>query len=297
MSLDEPETTTIVSDNEITIKQVNIKSNDNESNEHYHMRGESVLLLIFMLILFQYLIHFWRKKHHRSFFIITWLCLWLFPIIICIKLIFIRMIIIWSIFSILMLILLYKANQKNIDRKIPRYIYTFFYYLYKITSFLSIFGYTLCLCDFFGISIIFFNTIFSQIGFIMLFYGLYYGVLSRDTAYLCTELLNKNMGFFNPNGFPTKMIPQNICAVCNQRLTNHNIFNIATNSNESNTSNDNNNGFNRRMNILKERELDKKDEYIKQQKIKMYSKYDNEIKLECGHIFHGFCIRGWVMIV
>ncbi|ETO14697.1 putative RING finger protein [Reticulomyxa filosa] len=58
-----------------------------------------------------------------------------------------------------------------------------------------------------------------ELGLMLLFYGLYYGVLSRDTAQLCTKEIANTLGFFVEDGLARKNIPSHICAVCNELLT------------------------------------------------------------------------------
>jgi len=51
-----------------------------------------------------------------------------------------------------------------------------------------------------------------------LFYGLYFGVLSRDCAELCADRMAVSMGFHSKKGLPSKSLVHGICAICAEQL-------------------------------------------------------------------------------
>jgi len=157
---------------------------------------------------------------------------------------------------------------------------------------------------------------FSDIGIYLLFYGLYYGVLARDTAQLCANWISASLGFFNPSGFPRRRVPDNICAVCNNPLVDHNIGllddiksrakigNAA--SDEDLTPNPTDSALDRRLKLQKQRQrLDELTNNAQNETKRGFpfnlcsfanAKQDEKIQINCKHTFHGFCIRGWIMI-
>jgi RING finger protein 121 len=58
----------------------------------------------------------------------------------------------------------------------------------------------------------------SPHGFILMFYGLYYGVVSRDLANVCSTYMAVNMGYYKFDGIPSKSIPVNVCSLCDGEL-------------------------------------------------------------------------------
>lgn len=265
--------------------------------------------------------------------------------LLCIKLLFWRMLSVWSFVSCLMIALLLKSRKKPMDRYTPRLLYIFFHLCYKITNMLAIIGYVLFMMDFLGIGVFVFGPHpndefvhkhshlkhnvhheqsqtsdyhrthwhFSDIGVYIIFYGMYYGVLTRDTAQLCCAGIAKSLGFFNPSGFPRRRVPKNICAVCNQALTTHSIFAGLKNTANDEFKEEKMNSMAKRAQFLLQRRKDEEYEQNaklqKQKKNGLFSSFcsifnpfsdineqDSEICLDCGHRFHGFCIRGWVMI-
>eukprot|EP01084_Bolivina_argentea_P084433 152689_1 len=331
------------------------------TNERVHLHSQSFMFVFLTVIACQMLIYFWKRKHPRSFFIATLLGLWIFPIIMSVQLHYWRMICIWFIFSIIFGFILNMSRQKPMNRKTPRYLYSWFYLLHKITNYLSIIGYMLFLADFFGFGVLVFgphpkeerayrsklmhhqheqqlhamhgdqmvewvkedmlheqeelaelahgyhHIHFSDIGLYMLFYGLYYGVLARDTAQLCADWISSALGFFNPSGFPRRRVPDNICAVCNNPLIDHNIGLFDSNNEQEWTPNDKDSTTDRRMKLMKQRRrMEEKTAAAEMaRKSKGFpmnccsftnTKQDEEVVINCKHRFHGFCIRGWIMI-
>lgn len=86
------------------------------------------------------------------------------------------------------------------------------------------------------------NLAVSYYGWLLIFYGLYFGVLGRDCAEMCTDRIASNMGFTG-KGLPSKKLPPGTCCICGE-----------------------------------------------------YYSSDNQIQLNCTHVFHDWCIRGWTMI-
>lgn len=342
------------------------------TDEHPHVSSNSFLFVLLTVIGCQLGIWYWRKRHPHSFFLFTLFGLWAFPILISMQLRYWRMIFIWTIFTIIFGVLLKMSRSKPMNRKTPRFLYSWFYFLYKLTNILSIVGYVLFLADFFGLGILIFgphpdterqyrnklmhhqheqhlhaiagdndlesvkeemkhereelielqhgyhHIHFSDIGIYLLFYGLYYGVLARDTAQLCATWISSALGFFNPSGFPRRRVPANICAVCNNPLIDHNIGLFDINEDDD-TDNDSNislpNGkdkdrrsstMDRRMRLMNKRKrMEEKTQNALNENKRGFpwnlcsfsnTKQDEEIELSCGHRFHGFCIRGWIMI-
>ena len=169
----------------------------------------------------------------------------------------------------------------------------------------------------------FYHIHFADIGIYLLFYGLYYGVLARDTAQLCAESISKALGFFNPSGFPRRRVPTNICAVCNNPLINHDIGlfdrdddddDIETGTTGRGATGAKERGVDRRTRIMNQRRrIEQKtaaalsgggDKGFIGWCLKTFcwrcsvanAKQDEEVVINCGHRFHGFCIRGWIMI-
>lgn len=73
-----------------------------------------------------------------------------------------------------------------------------------------------------------------DVGMMFLFYGLYYGVLGRDFAEICTDKIATQIGvgdfddviihtwmcvqYYTETGLPKKTLEPDVCAVCGQHI-------------------------------------------------------------------------------
>lgn len=75
-------------------------------------------------------------------------------------------------------------------------VYKWFYFIYKLSYGLGIIGYSVMMATFFGLNIVFDSKpqIWIDIGVIIIFYGLYYGVLGRDLAEICADKMASHIG-------------------------------------------------------------------------------------------------------
>ena len=84
-----------------------------------------------------------------------------------------------------------------------RLVYKWFYNIHRVTYFLGIVGYLIIMGTFLGINVLLYISPDTAMGagVTIIFYGLYYGVLGRDCAEICTDKMAAKMGvspFFNP---------------------------------------------------------------------------------------------------
>ena len=77
-----------------------------------------------------------------------------------------------------------------------RMVYKWFYFIHKGTTALSLVGYFIIMLTLFGVSLMF--TInpdtAAEVGLLVLFYGLYFGVLGRDFAEICADKMASKLG-------------------------------------------------------------------------------------------------------
>ena len=68
--------------------------------------------------------------------------------------------------------------------------------MHRVTYAIGIFGYSIIMCTFFGLNLLLLISpdIAMGAGVTIIFYGLYYGVLGRDCAEICTERMAAKMG-------------------------------------------------------------------------------------------------------
>ncbi|CAJ0942273.1 unnamed protein product, partial [Mesorhabditis belari] len=222
---------------------------------HDQMHMEMFLILIVTLVVAQVALVQWKRRHFKSYQFCTLLGMWLVPVFVCTQRGWYRFLVTWFVYTLFSTWIWLKSNEAQISGKTPRLVYKWFLLLHKLSYVLGIAGYLVMMFTLMGLNIIFgwkANTCMDA-GILLLFYGLYYGVLGRDFAHICTDRMACKIGYYTENGLPKKTLNNNVCAVCDNYL--------------EKTSNE--------------------DDEEEQEKT---------YRLSCGHEFHEFCIRGWVIV-
>jgi len=84
---------------------------------------------------------------------------------------------------------------------------------YRLSFATAVFGYSCILMNVFGLTFIFhLQQQAAAVGGLCLFYGLYFGVLGRDVAELCTERMASSVGISKAQ---QKYYDPSRCAICN----------------------------------------------------------------------------------
>lgn len=220
---------------------------------HETMHAEMVLILIVTLVVAQILLVQWRQRYFKSYQKATLLGMWVIPIAICIKYSWTRFIVIWSIFSVITAFVTFKSTRKPLPGTTPRLVYKWFLLIYKLSYFTGILGYMVVMLTLLGLNLLFLikPQTAMDFGLLCLFYGLYFGVVGRDFAEVCTDSMAAHIGYYTETGLPGKRLDPNVCCVCGNQI-------LCMNNEDA---------------IIEE-----------------------TFKLDCNHVFHEFCIRGWCIV-
>ncbi|KAJ8955289.1 hypothetical protein NQ314_006902 [Rhamnusium bicolor] len=86
---------------------------------HEKMHAEMVIVLIITLVVAQICLIEWKKRHYKSYSMVTLLGMWLVPIVLCLRSQWWRFIFVWLLFSCITGLIVRKALQKPIERTTP----------------------------------------------------------------------------------------------------------------------------------------------------------------------------------
>ncbi|XP_062513711.1 E3 ubiquitin ligase RNF121-like [Corticium candelabrum] len=187
---------------------------------HEQMHAEMMIVLMMLMVIVQIVLFQWKRRRPRSYHAVTLLGLWLIPIYFALRLFWFRMLAIWTLFSLITGYIIFKATSKSMEGTTPRLVYRWFLLVYKLCYAVALLGYMLTVVIFLGgknlAEAIPSSVIEASITSI--FYGLYFGVLSRDVSELCTEYVAAKIGYFTKTGMPLKNLSSDVCAVCGQAI-------------------------------------------------------------------------------
>lgn len=313
----------------IDLRKVNISTLPKNQQEHLMMhekhRGHEsmhaamLLILISATVLAQILLIFWRRKNFKSYQNVSMFGMWIIPLIISVYNQYWRFVFIWSVITIVTLLLIFRPLfYKNFSggSSIPRQVYQWFFSLYSISSVIAVTGYTILMLTLLGVNLLLGikPTFTLDVGILLLFYGIYYGVLTRDFTDFLVDKLAANIGYYSPSSsLPSKQLNSKTCAICgrphnggkmNRGLSNddqhlydnddhHSRSNLLSeyvnyeNNNNTNNNNDINN-INTSINSINcsnggRTNVDS-------------SLQEKTYTLTCGHTFHQYCIFGWCLV-
>ncbi|MCL4124162.1 UNVERIFIED_CONTAM: hypothetical protein GTU68_049742 [Idotea baltica] len=141
---------------------------------------------------------------------------WIIPFFLSLHNHYWRFIFFWLIFSSITLIVMKKALDKPLQPNTPRQVYKWFLFIYKICCASGIIGYGIMMSTLMGLNFLFGSkpNHWMDVGFLFMFYGLYYGVLGRDLAEVCADKMASHIGYYKAEGMPTRTLEPGICAVC-----------------------------------------------------------------------------------
>jgi len=187
---------------------------------HANMHAEMILILFAVLVVSQIALVQWRKWKPYSYHLCTLIGMWVIPVGLSIRSLWWRFPLIWLIFSSITSIIIKKSLEKPIQRNTPRLVYKWFLLIYKISYCVGIFGYLTMMATFLGFNLIFGikPSTWMDTGLLAMFYALYYGVMARDFAEICTEKMAANIGYHKEEGMPERHLEHDTCAVCANKL-------------------------------------------------------------------------------
>ena len=178
----------------------------------------------FLFFFFFFSFPFFAFLCNRSYHAVTLFGLWVIPFALSVHMAFWRMLIVWFIFSAITIFVMFKATRRKISVYTPRCIhvretypkyldcqcdlncsrhyhhhlslslrlvYRWFLFVYQVTYAVGIIGYVVLLLIFSGVGLLLPVRPDSvmEFGVVLIFYGVYFGVMGRDFAELCVDYM------------------------------------------------------------------------------------------------------------
>eukprot|EP00127_Corallochytrium_limacisporum_P000450 Clim_evm6s13 gene=Clim_evmTU6s13 len=188
-----------------------------EHEGHELMHFEIFLVMLGTLAGVQIALFLWRKYRPKTYQLFTTFCMWAFPIYFAFQLELWRMIELWGAYTILSAYVYYRARENPLQMGTPRLIYKWFSIAYKFTYLLAMGSYFACLMGFLSNGAM--DGPWFQFFATLLFYGLYFGMLTRDFAEIITTTIASRLGYGGTDQMPKRvMVDDKTCAVCGQEL-------------------------------------------------------------------------------
>jgi len=187
---------------------------------HESMHAEMIAILFVTLIVSQVALVKWRQCYPYSYHVCTLIGMWTIPLVMSARNGWFRFVTIWALFSLVTGFITKRATEKPITVTTPRMVYKWFLVVYKVSYGLGILGYVLMMATFLGLYILFAvkPQVFMDAGILMMFYALYYGVMARDFAEICTEKMVSRIGYYQPEGIPSRQLEADMCALCGNKF-------------------------------------------------------------------------------
>jgi len=227
---------------ELDLQNLNITSSGTAIELEEFQEGDELFALLTLGFLFfsQFGVLAWKKYHPKSFQSVTLVGLWIVPPLIGIIFKNFLYVSVWALFVVANYSIYRKSQERPIKPETPRTIYRWFAIIHKLTYMGGAVGYVIFLLGMFIEG----QTKVIETGLIIAFYGLYFGILNKDTVDEISSRMALKIGYIQKQGIPTKTLSTSICSICGGHV-----------------------------------DLD-----------------DNSCKLDCGHLYHDHCIRGWIII-
>ncbi|KAG5446241.1 RING finger protein 121 [Clonorchis sinensis] len=187
---------------------------------HEEMHLEMFVIAMVSLFVCQLLLMTWKKYHYRTYQLATLIGMWTVPFMYSLFAKFPRFIAIWFLFSLVTGSMLYMASKRRISTSTPRRVYRWFLLIHNISYALGIGGYVLLMLTIFQLNLVFLlpTGMAMDASLLALFYGIYYGVISRDFAEVCTDKLAAQIGYHVPQGMPVRRLDPTVCSICTYPL-------------------------------------------------------------------------------
>ncbi|PSC69567.1 RING finger 121 [Micractinium conductrix] len=151
-------------------------------------------LVLFVMFFAQAALVSWRKRHKRSYDLATLVGLWLIPPIISFQLACWRFLALWVLYSGVTGYYFWRCSAKHIQKEVPKQVYAWFMVVFRLSVGAGFCGYILLLLEFTGLGLLLRPLLGPGAALTAVWYGLYYGILTRDSAEVASDRIARSLG-------------------------------------------------------------------------------------------------------
>ncbi|KAK9833314.1 hypothetical protein WJX81_005662 [Elliptochloris bilobata] len=211
------------------------------------------------LITAQSLLFWWKRKHKRTYELVTLLGLWLVPPIVSAHFHFWQFLAVWCLFTASTGYMLWRCTQRPMPRTTPRLVYGWFLGLYKVSVAAGLCGYVLLFGEVFGAGLLLRPAgVPASLSLLLVWYGVYFGIMGRDCAEVAADRLALSIGSRRQLAVSVRE-----CSLCGGELTD--FSSVGSGAGNGSAAREALGG-------------------------------DATVQLSCKHCFHDQCIRGWTIV-
>ncbi|KAJ1901158.1 hypothetical protein LPJ66_000977 [Kickxella alabastrina] len=189
---------------------------------HGHEGQHLAMFLIFIAVLAMLpaTVKYWRRNHPLSYRLVSMGSISLIPPYFAAANGYHRFVTIWLLYAAANIYILYQATRRPLQTHTPRRVYQWFAFTNKASYAVFMLGFFLFILCFFNIVPGFTDTeAYLSASMLTLFYGLYFGLMSRDLVTLCSDNIAAALGYSGgEHNLPTKSLPREVCCVCGDGL-------------------------------------------------------------------------------
>jgi RING finger protein 121 len=222
-------------------------------------------IVILAMILAQSALVAWRRRARRSYELVTLVGLFLIPPVISVQIGAWRFVAVWALYSAVTGFFLYSlaaARAGGMDKALPKRLYRWFEGVFRASVAVGAAGYALLLAQVLGVGLA--PLLDPGSALIVLWYGLYFGILTRDCAEVASDRIAARMG-----GARRMAVSVRDCGVCGGELRDAHSFLAAPGANGSGAA---------------------------PPAGGVPADPDASVQLSCRHLFHQECARGWLIV-
>lgn len=233
-------------------------------------------VVIFLMVGMQLGVVWAKREHPRRFAQVTLAGLWTVPLYLALQSGYWRFPLVWLVWSFVTGLALKLASQRPLAPTTPRLVYRWFLLSHRITAPIATIGVSLVVGDFLGLGVLEAMVVSPEVQLLLFFYGMYFGILTRDCAELTTDLMSSGrIG----RGEGRLGFSSNRCGICGGGMAGGL---GAARLGEGLGGGDNPYGSSAQGGLGGLTGQGGVSEGV--------------ITLSCSHVFHDQCIRGWTMV-